>query len=111
MENWGLIVYREQYLFADESSHHFDFLEVPLVISHELAHQFFGNVVTCAWWDQIWLNEGLASLFEYLLTDNLYPEMRAWEYFNVNKMQFVFTVETSEHLRCKKFKHTCVLML
>lgn len=101
MENWGLIVYKEQYLIGDDNSHHSQILDTSLVIAHELAHQFFGNVVTCVWWDQIWLNEGLAAFFELVLTDNLYPEMRAWEHFNVNQMHLVFTKESLDHLKCK----------
>lgn len=97
MENWGLIAYKEQYLIGDAAtSHHYDILEILLTVSHELAHQFFGNVVTCRWWDQIWLNEGFATLFEYLLTEKLYPQIRAQEYFNVNKLQLALKVDSLE---------------
>lgn len=97
MENWGIITYKEQYLIGDEdSSHHYDTLEILLTVSHELAHQFFGNVVTCQWWDTLWLNEGFATLFEYLLTEKLYPKTRAQEYFNVNKLQLTLKVDSLE---------------
>lgn len=54
MENWGLITYKEQYLIGDDNSHHFDYLEILLTIAHEEAHQFFGNLVTLAWWNYTW---------------------------------------------------------
>lgn len=100
MENWGLIIYKEQILIRDETPHPYDYLRTYLVIAHELGHQFFGNLVTCQWWDQIWLNEGLAGFFEYQLTDNVYPELKVFDYFNVNKLQVVFNDASLEYLKC-----------
>jgi aminopeptidase N len=99
MENWGLITYKEQYLIGNENSHPRDILEILLTVAHELAHQFYGNVVTCKWWDQIWLNEGFATLFEYLLVDNVYPEDRLQHYMNVKVLQYALRSDAKETSR------------
>lgn len=52
--------------------------------------------MTCKWWDQIWLNEGMATLFEYLLVDNVYPDIKTQEFFNVNKLQLALKVDALE---------------
>ena len=80
MENWGLITYRETALLADPenrsiSSEHY----ISTVIAHELSHQWFGNLVTMQWWDDLWLNESFASLMEYIAVDHIHPQWHAWE--------------------------------
>ncbi|CAL8248279.1 unnamed protein product [Merluccius merluccius] len=81
MENWGLITYRETSLLYDPlTSSATDKLWVTIVIAHELAHQWFGNLVTMVWWNDLWLNEGFARYMEYIAVEAMYPELRVEEY-------------------------------
>ncbi|CAJ1074218.1 glutamyl aminopeptidase [Xyrichtys novacula] len=74
MENWGLITYRETNLLYDENqSSSYNKQRVASVIAHELVHQWFGNIVTMDWWDDLWLNEGFASFFEYVGVEEAEP--------------------------------------
>ncbi|XP_077477502.1 glutamyl aminopeptidase [Stigmatopora argus] len=74
MENWGLITYRETNLLYDEKqSSSYNKQRVASVIAHELVHQWFGNIVTMDWWDDLWLNEGFASFFEYIGVEKAEP--------------------------------------
>mmetsp|Transcript_25260 Transcript_25260/g.58860 ORF Transcript_25260/g.58860 Transcript_25260/m.58860 type:complete len:892 (-) Transcript_25260:139-2814(-) len=82
MENWGLVTYREADLLIDEkTASNQQRQRVAIVVCHELAHQWFGNLVTMAWWDDLWLNEGFASWCEHYSTDKIYPGYRMWEQF------------------------------
>lgn len=79
MENWGLITYREPFLLVDPETTSQSAREyVSLVISHELSHQWFGNLVTMRWWDDLWLNESFANMMEYVATDTFFPEWSVW---------------------------------
>ncbi|XP_028661573.1 endoplasmic reticulum aminopeptidase 2-like [Erpetoichthys calabaricus] len=81
MENWGLTTYREtSLLFDPQTSSVSDKLWVTLVIGHELAHQWFGNLVTMEWWNDIWLNEGFARYMEIVSVEATYPELQADDY-------------------------------
>jgi len=86
MENWGLITYREIALLADPatvgvSSKHY----IATVIAHELSHQWFGNLVTMKWWNNLWLNESFAELMMFLSIDKLHPEWNVWLDFSTNE--------------------------
>lgn len=81
MENWGLVTYRESCLLADQSTSADSREYIATVITHELAHQWFGNLVTMQWWDDLWLNESFASVIEYFAVDALHPEYNIWQNF------------------------------
>ena len=79
MENWGAIFYFEKFLLVDARlSTQLDKQNVYKVIAHEMAHQWFGDLVTMAWWDDLWLNEGFASWMASKSTDYFHPEWKAW---------------------------------
>ncbi|CAH1155325.1 unnamed protein product [Phaedon cochleariae] len=82
MENWGLVTYRETCLLVDpHNTSAFSKQWIALVVGHELAHQWFGNLVTMEWWTHLWLNEGYASFVEFLCVDFLFPEYDIWTQF------------------------------
>jgi puromycin-sensitive aminopeptidase len=82
MENYGLVTYRETALLYDEKhSAAANKQRVATVVAHELAHQWFGNLVTMEWWTHLWLNEGFATWVSYLATDGLFPEWKIWTQF------------------------------
>lgn len=91
MENWGLITYRESALLADPATTTIsDKQYIATVISHELSHQWFGNLVTMKWWNNLWLNESFANLMEYLAVDALHPDWHMWDQFCNNEGSFAF---------------------
>ncbi|CAL9102193.1 unnamed protein product [Musa textilis] len=82
MENYGLVTYRETaLLFDDRHSAASNRQRVAVVVAHELAHQWFGNLVTMEWWTHLWLNEGFATWVSYLAADSLFPEWKVWTQF------------------------------
>ena len=86
MENWGLVTYREAYLLLDPDNTALETKQrVATVIAHELAHQWFGDLVTMKWWDDLWLNESFANMMEYVATDALEPDWHIWETFQTSE--------------------------
>ncbi|HSX29311.1 MAG TPA: M1 family metallopeptidase [Candidatus Saccharimonadales bacterium] len=86
MENWGAITFRESVLIAEpktisQSSKEY----IALVVCHELSHQWFGNLVTMKWWDDLWLNESFANVMEYVGPNALFPEWNVFDMFAVNE--------------------------
>ncbi|KAJ3102831.1 Aminopeptidase 2 mitochondrial [Physocladia obscura] len=84
MENWGLITFRESEILFDESSSVQAKQEIANTISHELCHQWFGNIVTMMWWNDLWLNEAFATFLGWLAVDHLFPEWNVWTQFLSN---------------------------
>ncbi len=83
MENWGLVTYREVALLADPVTTAISSKQyVALVVAHELSHQWFGNLVTMQWWNNLWLNESFATLMEYIAIDALHPDWNIWMDFS-----------------------------
>lgn len=87
MENWGCVTYREAYLLLDPNNTSLDMKQlVATVIAHELAHQWFGDLVTMKWWDNLWLNESFANMMEYVAIDALEPNWKIWEMFQTSEV-------------------------
>ena len=82
MENWGAITYREIAILVDPENTSAGTKQiVASIVSHEMAHQWFGNLVTMAWWDALWLNESFASWMGDKAVDHLFPEWDTWTSF------------------------------
>ncbi|KAJ8733131.1 hypothetical protein PYW08_001429 [Mythimna loreyi] len=88
MENWGLLTYREALIIYDpENTNNFYKQRIANIISHEIAHMWFGNLVTCDWWDNLWLNEGFARFYQYFLTNEVEKDFGFDTRFIVEQVQ------------------------
>lgn len=95
MENWGLVTYRLTAILFDEKLSEARFRNrVAYVVAHELAHQWFGNLVTMDWWDELWLNEGFATWAGWLATDYLHPDWEVWPQFVNEGMEQAFSLDS-----------------
>lgn len=79
MENWGLVTYRESCLLVDQNTPQATKEYIATVVTHELSHQWFGNLVTMRWWDNLWLNESFANMMQFYAVDHLRPEWKIWQ--------------------------------
>ncbi|QAS70535.1 M1 family metallopeptidase [Oenococcus sicerae] len=87
MENWGLVTYREAYLLLDPDNTALTRKQlVATVVAHELAHQWFGDLVTMKWWDDLWLNESFANMMEYVAVNALEPKWDIWQTFQASEV-------------------------
>ncbi|KAM4596113.1 aminopeptidase Ey-like isoform 2-T2 [Fundulus diaphanus] len=96
MENWGLITYRETSLLYNPGvSSNRDKESVATTISHELAHMWFGNLVTMKWWNDVWLNEGFATYVSYLGADYAEPDWNMKDLIVLNDINHAMTRDAS----------------
>ncbi|XP_046399039.1 aminopeptidase N-like [Ischnura elegans] len=94
MENWGLVTFRETALLYEEGTSTANNLQrVATVVAHELAHQWFGNLVSPEWWQFTWLNEGFATFFECTATDVVEPTWRLTEQFVIKHLQYALLID------------------
>ncbi len=94
MENWGLIVYCEDCVVWDEVLAGADDIEgIASIMAHENAHNYFGDLVTCQWWDALWLNEGFAEYVHFLGVDAVAPDYNYWDNFYYYEFQYVLTYD------------------
>ncbi|EXJ91650.1 glutamyl aminopeptidase [Capronia epimyces CBS 606.96] len=95
MENWGLVTYRTTAVLFDEEKSDARFQNrVAYVVAHELAHQWFGNLVTMDWWNELWLNEGFATWVGWLAVDHLHPEWKVWSQFVAEAVQTALELDS-----------------
>ncbi|XP_041516528.1 aminopeptidase Q [Microtus oregoni] len=97
MENWGLLTFDETFLLLEPDDELTEKrVSILAVIAHEVGHQWFGNLVTMSWWNNIWLNEGLASYFELGIINYFYPKLPKNEIFFFN---FLHGVLREDHFQ------------
>ena len=98
MENWGAITFREDALLYDPKSSSLSAKQrVAEIISHELVHQWFGNLVTMNWWNDLWLNESFADYMAYKAVAYHYPEMDPWADFLNNRVSGAYFLDSLDH--------------
>lgn len=96
MENWALVTYRERLmLYKDDTTTTSSKQSIATVIAHELAHQWFGDLVSPAWWDYLWLNEGFATYFEYFATHMVERNWRLDHQFVLDAHQYALAADAS----------------
>uniref|UniRef100_A0A8B9KZ21 Aminopeptidase n=1 Tax=Astyanax mexicanus TaxID=7994 RepID=A0A8B9KZ21_ASTMX len=94
MENWGLVTYREANLFYDPAiSSNGNKEQTATIIAHELAHMWFGNLVTLKWWNEVWLNEGFATYVSYLGADYAEPTWNLKDLIGLRNIHRVFAID------------------
>ena len=95
MENWGLVTYRVvDLLFDEKTSGALTKQRVAEVVQHELAHQWFGNLVTMDFWDGLWLNEGFATWMSWYSCNAFYPEWKVWEGYVTDNLQSALSLDS-----------------
>ena len=95
MENWGLITFRESALLTETNTTPIIKYGTASIIAHELAHQWFGNLVTMKWWSDLWLNEGFATFMANLAVQEIMPE---WNTFNYGVLTNILAILNADSL-------------
>ncbi|KAK2686633.1 hypothetical protein QWA68_015259 [Fusarium oxysporum] len=94
MENWGLITYHTIFILFDENASDIASKnKVAYAVGHEIAHQWFGNLVTMDWWDELWLNESFATWAGWYVVDQLHPDWQIWAQFINESMEKAFSLD------------------
>ena len=105
MENLGCITYRETALLVDETqATQAELVRILDVIAHELAHMWFGDLVTMKWWDGIWLNEAFATFMEMKATDAMKPEWKRWVSFGAVERPWAYETDSLASTRPVEFE-------
>ncbi|EAU34382.1 aminopeptidase 2 [Aspergillus terreus NIH2624] len=95
MENWGLITYRIVDVLLDEKTSGASRKErIAETVQHELAHQWFGNLVTMDFWDGLWLNEGFATWMSWYSCNSFYPEWKVWQTYVIDNLQSALSLDS-----------------
>ncbi|KAH8886640.1 hypothetical protein GQ53DRAFT_727648 [Thozetella sp. PMI_491] len=82
LENWGCIVFGDRFILLDTKTTATKFWQMAVeTLCHEIAHQWFGNLVTMTWWDDLWLNEAFAEWAGFYIVDKMFPEWQYWLHF------------------------------
>ncbi|XP_031640015.1 aminopeptidase N-like [Contarinia nasturtii] len=100
MENWGLVTYRQELLLFNPSIHSENRKKsIVTTIAHEFGHQWFGNLVSPKWWTYLWLNEGFATLFQFIATNIVHPEWNINEHLVTRNLQPVLKLDARNKTR------------
>uniref|UniRef100_A0A6C0C9N1 Aminopeptidase n=1 Tax=viral metagenome TaxID=1070528 RepID=A0A6C0C9N1_9ZZZZ len=112
MENWGLITFTASALLCQDNTTPADKLVIATTVSHEIAHQWFGNLVTMEWWSDLWLNESFATWMSWETLDHIFPEWRVWEHYYKKETTDAFELDsmTCSHSICNNVTETDKIM-
>ncbi|XP_025270275.1 puromycin-sensitive aminopeptidase-like protein, partial [Camponotus floridanus] len=100
MENWGLIIYVEKsFAYNDKIDTISTKQDIAVTAAHEMAHQWFGNVISPLWWSHVWLNEGFASFFEEYILNQIFQDWRVMEYFVVTTQQTALHIDIARNMK------------
>ncbi len=94
MENWGAITFREILLTIDKSTTSKSYKRTAEVITHELVHQWFGDLVTMKWWNDLWLNESFATFFAFKTINDVNPEWNFYGDFLLDQTDGAYTMDS-----------------
>ncbi|KAL5273651.1 hypothetical protein ACFFRR_000416 [Megaselia abdita] len=100
MENFGMVTYRETKLLVDPDMHDArQLVSIMYLMGHEMAHSWFGNLVTMDWWTFVWMKEGFSTMYSYYGSDELQPTWNMMEKFQAGDFQFVMRIDADKGIR------------